>query len=720
MHAITPLPPYPSSRARSSLSPSQRATLNAKISRALHDTLALPPPKRDTPAAIAFVSSYARDVAQEALQSVIWSNSEPKSEGREEQSIRARTLLLAERLAASFALPLNTLLDLTIAYSAHPSRLRSLLSTAFDSNPSLLTDLATSALPAFTAVLSSGSSSGLYGLRKAAHCLFCFLRPSPLSAQRVFAKNKAFHVALARAYDAGLNAAAQSYGGLHLPPDGPSSRTLDEWERIFLETKVALLDTFHVLFKSLINELAHATGPALAAETERTFDIIFALHELPAAPAASSSTPSTAFLNRPMLADYQHAYDLSRLLKTTLAKAAADDARLEYITVSLRNLDGDDGQSTPGALKFLLGSGAAPGIDIRGRRPQTSSATTATPTAAVSGPSSSATQDVLDLQISEVRGILPDHPPDYIRSLLAHFGNVERVVEALLDGTAPPQDQIAQPAHIPADEYTFTKDRANVFDEQEMDLNRVHVGKKSGDASTVLKDRTFMEQMKADILRRAEETSDSEEEIEFLGVPYPQDKGKAYDAAFEEELDDLDTIRVDGDGEESGASEDEENDSKPPTMSPETVLELAYIADQKVFERDAATRRSKDRAVLREQTGWADEQIEGWRSMLERNPKQKERMLQKHEFSGNRPLPSSSTEPSRSGTPHEQHSRGQGRGRGGRGRGRGTGRGGRGGGQGQGTEQRDRAWKDKNKASRGNHDRKRGHDKKMNRAGGPG
>lgn len=55
----------------------------------------------------------------------------------------------------------------------------------------------------------------------------------------------------------------------------------------------------------------------------------------------------------------------------------------------------------------------------------------------------------------------------------------------------------------------------------------------------------------------------------------------------------------------------------PPT--PETILELAYIQNPKVFDRDAETRRSKARATLRARTGWVDEQIEGWRIMLERN-----------------------------------------------------------------------------------------------------
>jgi activating signal cointegrator complex subunit 2 len=80
-------------------------------------------------------------------------------------------------------------------------------------------------------------------------------------------------------------------------------------------------------------------------------------------------------------------------------------------------------------------------------------------------------------------------------------------------------------------------------------------------------------------------------------------------------------------------------------------------------------------------------------------PAQKEKMLQKHAFSGNEKgleVPSGVS----------------------RGRGRGRPRGGRGqGGRGSAGIGEDRAWKDQNKASRGNHNRKRGHDKKMARAG---
>lgn len=114
--------------------------------------------------------------------------------------------------------------------------------------------------------------------------------------------------------------------------------------------------------------------------------------------------------------------------------------------------------------------------------------------------------------------------------------------------------------------------------------------------------------MKADILRRAEEASYSDEE----------DGGK--DVAFVEELDEIDTVaavKVGGDGEESDEDDEEGEGDGAGTgtgetsgkgkerekANPETILEMAYIQDAKVFERDAATRRGKDRVALRAQTG---------------------------------------------------------------------------------------------------------------------
>ena len=105
----------------------------------------------------------------------------------------------------------------------------------------------------------------------------------------------------------------------------------------------------------------------------------------------------------------------------------------------------------------------------------------------------------------------------------------------------------------------------------------------SEDVSAVLQDKSEIERVKADILRRVEELSDEDGESD----------GEDYDE------DDVVKVKLGGDGEESG----EETDERPEPRDVETILELAYITDPKQFDRDAQTRRSQARARLRTQTG---------------------------------------------------------------------------------------------------------------------
>lgn len=126
--------------------------------------------------------------------------------------------------------------------------------------------------------------------------------------------------------------------------------------------------------------------------------------------------------------------------------------------------------------------------------------------------------------------------------------------------------------------------------------------------------------MKADILRRAEAISDEEEEDAF-----PSSKPTGIDYAFDEDEDSgANGIKVAGDGEKSDSSDADDNNADDSeklskALDTETILELAYIKDPKLFDRDGQTRRSKARADLKAQTKWTDEQIEGWRIMLEKN-----------------------------------------------------------------------------------------------------
>ncbi|KAJ4473676.1 hypothetical protein J3R30DRAFT_706475 [Lentinula aciculospora] len=714
----TRIPLYPSISARKALSPSQLAKLNATILACITDVLSLPSAKRNTPAARSFVSTYAKDSAVQTLQALIWNTEVFPS--KIENSIRSRVLQLAEKLDK---LDVQTLLDLAIAYAkTNPNRLRAVLEVNSSSLAS--TDL----ISPFILLLRFENSPGLYALRKTSHCITSLLCVAPSATLRAFAHSKDFILALATVYQTGLNAIAQSYGGFNLTRS--SEAVVDDWEKLWLETKVSFMDSFHACMACLLNDIASASGQALAVEAEATFDIVFALLES----NSTAGQPQTPFLNRSILADYQQSYDLMRTLSSSFRLVVERDARLDLLDASLRELDtqsgrAEAGKQNPGALKLLLRSSGVPAsIDSRGigsgrskdnkKGREKEKEVLISATAASSSQSSSKDYGDLDVKVGQVLDILPDQPPEYIRDLLMHpsypfAGNAdsaERVIGALLEGTAPPWSEVrnASKAAAAAEKSVIALqpiERRNIFDGEEVVMSRFIVGKKSEDKQMLFRDRETIEQMKADILRRVEEFSSSEEEDEVKSEDIEDDQ---LDSTA------VNKIKVAGDGEDSDPSDSEDDgDIEPTKLSLETILELAYIENPKLFDQDSATRSSQPRQKLKEKTGWGDVQIEGWRIMLDRDPKKKERMLKKHEWSGNRSVLTVKQ-------PEASWSR-EGRGQGGiRGRGsnptgheRSRGGGSRGGGGGGPDNARERALKEKNK----NKARKRGHDKKMSRSG---
>ncbi|KAJ6588792.1 hypothetical protein B0H19DRAFT_1101164 [Mycena capillaripes] len=601
---LSRLPSYPSTSTRKSLSPSQLAATKNAIAAGLLATAALPPTKRDTPAARNFISTYAKDQARITLESLIWETPVPQ----DDKLIRKRALVLAEKIANG--LDLQTLVDLSIIYArTNATQMRAILAAGLESSPP---EVESELLPALTSLLSA--SQGLYALRKTGYCIASFLHVCPKKSLRTFTHSKEFIVALAKAYDAGLSTLAHSYGGLSVS----DSRESDEWERIWVETKVSLVDAFHIIVRALLDDMSSSSGAALAVEADRTFDIIFTLLSLP----SSSQQPNpgqTPFLDRSLLADYQQTYDLSHTLASSLRHAEEKDARLDLLESSIQSISSSS-EKEPGALKILLrSSGIAPGVDNLGKghpkrvdnKGKAKDVVIPTP-AAIEDPE-------LDVNVTQVLDILPEHEPAYIRALLMHpsYTTPEKVVEALLEGTAPSLEELQPSASKPDDISSYV--RRNVYDDDAMDLGQVRVGKKTNDS--VLRDRTFIEQMKADILRRAEEISDDEEEEEGGEGNDGAGKGKAKAQIDDGDLD-LDAsqnhVKVAGDGEESGG-EDSDGEEDEEVLSPETICELAYIRDPKLFDRDVQTRRGKPRADLKAQTGWSDEQLEGWRIMLERN-----------------------------------------------------------------------------------------------------
>jgi activating signal cointegrator complex subunit 2 len=485
---VVPLPTYPSASVRKSLSASQLATLHRNISGALTEILVLPPAKRDTATTRNFLSSYTNDIAHQTLQSLIW-QAPPYSDDH----VHRRVLLLAEKLATSpSSLDAKTLLDIAIAYFPYPTRVRALFAAALSSTPNLVAVFASDMVPALTTLLTPSRSAGLYGLRKTARCLISLLSGCPPELVRPFSKDQGFMIALARAYDEGLASLARSYGGLRMDV---VARELDDWERIWLETKIDLIDSFHILVTVMLQDLLAASGLALAEQSERTFSVVFALLDLPSPPApvqvsgtASSYTP---FLSRSLLADYQHSYNLAGTLTSALHRAAREDARIDLLESTLRSYDieSSTGTKDPGALKLIIKSSGAPigtSTSGKGKAAQSQVSSKGKSIDLRSAPEPAPNHD-LDLQISQVMDIFPDQSPAYIQALLTnpafpYRGNAEKVIEALLEGTAPGEDVLTKDvtmgtsAQVAFDEPI---ERRNIFDDEILDVTKIHVGKRT-------------------------------------------------------------------------------------------------------------------------------------------------------------------------------------------------------------------------------------------------
>ncbi|KAF5668180.1 CUE3-like protein [Fusarium heterosporum] len=336
-------------------------------------------------------------------------------------------------------------------------------------------------------------------------------------------------------------------------------------------------------------------------------------------------------------------------------------------------------------------------------------------------------------QITQVQDIFPHLGSSFVSKCLDEYGDAEQVVVSLLTVPLPPhlasadrsealyvslccqnltqlttlrsshpearQTDLAPrptPPQLPA--------RANVFDDDDfdrlaMDVSKVSFGKKPGkSADEMLKDKANAPNKSAILSALAAFDSDDDE------------RDDTYDA------DDVGGT-VDASNQEADAASD----------GNEEILFRAYQLDSKLFDRDAATRRSSQRAKLRGDTGMTDEAIEGWALILVRNPQQKRRLEAKYAFAGQQAqIDRTSWRASPAGSGEEGSDPDGGSSRGGRGGGRGRGRGqGRGRGRGgnvagpTGEKETESARKNKeaNKGSRANHNRRDARAKKMARGG---
>ncbi|CAG8754272.1 3391_t:CDS:2, partial [Ambispora leptoticha] len=186
----------------------------------------------------------------------------------------------------------------------------------------------------------------------------------------------------------------------------------------------------------------------------------------------------------------------------------------------------------------------------------------------------------------------------------------------------------------------FDNDEFDVFSGKQLDLSRVHMGKKNrGSAQRMLDDKSFVESYKESIIE------------------------SAYVSIYEDEYDDtydtsglqtgaLDVHLVD-ELEESEAGLSRHNQIDPGILHESELIKM-YHDDPSVFERTNAARKSKKREQLCRITEMTDEQIEGWFIMFQRNPR-KNKLLEKYEWKGQqREISISETEEGSSSLDHQR------------------------------------------------------------------
>ncbi|RDA92760.1 hypothetical protein CP533_1416 [Ophiocordyceps camponoti-saundersi (nom. inval.)] len=312
-------------------------------------------------------------------------------------------------------------------------------------------------------------------------------------------------------------------------------------------------------------------------------------------------------------------------------------------------------------------------------------------------------------KITQIQDLFPEMGAGFVSRCLDEYDqDVEQVVASLLSESLPAHlasadrsellrrhEQASFPHQAPSMTSSQLPKRRNVFDDDELDrlaadTSKISFGKRL--------DRT------ADDVLRDKSTAPSKAAILSALA--------AFDSDDDERDDTYDAVDVGGTVDSTNQEADGVNDSN------EELLFRAYTMDDKTFAKDAATRRAATRTKLREETGMTDEAIEGWATMLTRNPQQMKRLQAKYAFAGQQTQLERTAWRAGSGTENsDADTDGAGRGgRASRGRGRGRGRG-----QAGPTEERDteaaRRRKEANKASRANHNRRDGRARKMARGG---
>ncbi|KAG4304575.1 hypothetical protein PORY_001968 [Pneumocystis oryctolagi] len=219
--------------------------------------------------------------------------------------------------------------------------------------------------------------------------------------------------------------------------------------------------------------------------------------------------------------------------------------------------------------------------------------------------------------ITHIKDLFPDYGEGFIEACLKEYhDDLESVVSHILEDSFPPHIRMMDKKASRLDSVELQKEPSKVFPGQVndlssfLDVSKLYKGKKGYQtADAMLQDKLFVREHKQMILNLALLNEDDE-------------KDDMYDDVSE-------------------SSDLEYQDSTGFGKSVNEILYATYIVSPEIFDRSSQIRRSSGRIELRSKTGLSDEQIEGWKIMLDRNvPRQIEKIEDMLNFTRNKTLPS--------------------------------------------------------------------------------
>ncbi|KAI7847088.1 hypothetical protein BDC45DRAFT_576232 [Circinella umbellata] len=553
---------------------------------------------------------------------------------------------------------------------SNPSHVRTLFSQVLVSNSKLASQLDETIGALAVCFESATASSDLDRLYVIARLLEALV-----SATIAFNKNKNDITATV------LQSILKCYNdALQKPTKGKIDSTITTTSTLY-RIKCALLETWnHIMDVLYLN-------PLLTASKNDADEIIDVLSEKMLHWIEESNIEQTrqGFVDAPLIMDWIVTFSVDEKLDEINKKRfQGDDERIEF-------------------LKLLTEQKKGKSVAMDSKREQSASGTIST-----IAQSFQQADDIHEVaNISQIHDLFPELGEGFIRACLKHHNNdVEVVIMQLLDDDLPePLNTLDRTLKelppsagqvISLDENrqpSILDSRRNIFDNDEFDLlsretisvnkSKIHMGPRDrGTADTMLQDQSFIKSEKENVLQRIhkmyeDEYDDTYDDINDLSGPVDLDAVENDDA--------LDVVKSNNKSQASTNIIESEGD-----------LVSAYVDRRDLFHR--SNRKLPARQALQKKTGMSEEQIEGWAIMMDRNPR-RQRILDRYMlFDGNQTTVDNSTKTTQASNSKQRSQKQPQR-------------------SGPENEQRQRSYKDKNKARFGNHNRKKGHDKKMVKAG---